>query len=548
MTTTKNVRLRIWTTGAYTATQLETGTNNYNILEHDGRGRYHLVSMHGSKWREAELRIGGLKNGPKVAFKVSTLESQARIVTHWMNFARSGLVANGNVIIHADNSVTWSQVTRQKNGLMVKAKGDSFSKESVGYDVNGNVTSQSTQSEMVPSDLGQVRNVQTNADGSSTQSTAQTKRVADGTVTKTVTTQHDQGGNQTSQSTTVTKKSDDGSVTTQTITIDNGAGTKTETSSQRDAGSSITQTTTTDNTTGESVSTSNETITTTDTQGNVVTNTTNSVTSSDGFSVTQVTAQSSDGTTGYQQLTTDGQGNQTFTVSSTDNQGTTGTQSVSTDSSGVTIVTTTTDSSGSGTETTETYDANGNQTSSSTNSVGSGAASSSGSGSGDTSGSGSGDTSGSGSESMPSDDGTDEGPRSPTSHVSIGMASLDFDTIDGNGDQGTGSEGDFGNEGNPRIVHLGQVLGNYATSVYQNGWGDASSENAPSVPQVDVIIHVPTATDDWGDLNNPRAFTAFSMSMMIVAAGSNVASAPSGILRCLQTNANLNVQLAQMAI
>jgi hypothetical protein len=558
MTTTKNLHLRVWAMGAYTASQHEPGTNNYNILEHDGRGRYHLVSVHGSKWREAELRIGGLRGGPRVAFKVSASESQARIVTHWINFARAGAVASGNTSIHADNSVTWSQVTKQKDGSMVETEGDSSSKKSVAYDANGNVTSQFTQGESIAGDVAQVQSVQNN-DGSSTQTTTQTKPVRSGMATKTETTQRDSGGNITSQKTVVTTKHDDGSVSEKTVEVDKGAGTTTETVSHASGNGSVTQTTVTDNTTGESVSTGTETITATDVQGNTVTNTITSVTSSDGFSATQVTAESSDGTTGYQQLTTDGQGNQTFTTSVTDRQGNTITQSVSSDASGNTTVTTTsTDASENGTRTTETYDANGNQTSSSTDSVSSGATpGGGGSGGGDGSGGddsgsgggGGGDDSGSGGGgSMPSDDGTDEGPRSPTSHVSMGIASLDFVTIDGNGDQGDGSEGDFGNEGNPRNIHIGQSLSNYASSVHQNGWGDASSENAPSVSQVNVNIPVPTTTDDWGDLNNPRAFTAFSMSLMIAAAGSNVASAASGVLRCLYTNAKIGAQLAQMAV
>jgi hypothetical protein len=569
------IRLRVWSSGAFLATEHESGSPRYNVLEHDGRGRYHLVSLQESGWREADLRIDRPRLGLTVRLKVSQADRDGRLRTSWRH-ASNGVFSEGVTTTHPDNAVSWSQATSKPDGSTAHAVSDRAGITRTENDREGNVVSDTREQRSGATELSRRETVRTSADGGSSHSSQQTRRVPDGTISRTVTTQTDGSGQQTSQTTQVTKTADDKSVTTQTTTVDNAGGTKTDTVTHRDAGSSTSQTVVTDTSTGETVKTTNEAVTTTDAQGNTTTTTTSSVESSDGFGVTQINSTSSDGSSSYQQLTTDTQGNQTLTTSATDGQGNTTSQSVEVDAAGNTTVTTTqTDPAGNGNETVDTFDSQGNPTSSESNPVDSGSGGGSGGsgggsgsggsgdqggggggggddgggggggddggGGGDDGGGGGGDEGGGGEGGeMPSDDGTDEGPRSFTPRVSLGFATTDFGGTDG----GDGDGGDFGDEGDPRITPIGDSLRSYGISADEDGWGDASPEGAVSPPEVEVYVSVPAATDDWGDIKDPRAFTGFAMSLMVAAAATTGRQAVGAVLRSLQINARLGAEVA----
>jgi hypothetical protein len=588
-----NIRLRVWPSGAFVATAGERKAGDLRVLEYDGSGRYHLVSVRGSMWREGDLRIGRRKGGPTVWFKASQAESGGRIQTSWRQYAPNGVASRGVTTTNTDNSVVWSQTTTRADGSTVHAVGDGSEVKRTERNRDGNLISHTREQTFTPDQPSRKETVQDNEDGSSTRSSEESKKTPDGTVSRSVTTQVDANGKTTSETTKVTKIWNDGSKTTQTQTEDLAGGTHTETRTHQDATTSTSTTVVTDTTTGESVSTSDQTMTTTDAQGSTITTTTSSVASSDGFSVMQINSSSSNGSSSYQQLTTDTQGNQTLTTSATDAQGNTTQQSVEVDAaSNTTVVTTTqTDASGNGGQTVETFDPQGNSTSSSGGPVGpaaggagSGSGPGGGAGGGEGGGSGGGEGGGSGGSGggegggsgggeggggegggsgggeggggegggsgggeggggMPADGDSEEGSRGFTPRASIGDASTEFGGL-GRGPGGEGGGGSTGDGGDRRNNFIGGSLRSYASGVDDNGSGDASPEGAISPAEVDTNVHVSMPTDDWSDLNDPRAFTAFAMSLMVAVAATTGERALGGVLRSLQLNAKLGAEVA----
>jgi hypothetical protein len=118
----------------------------------------------------------------------------------------------------------------------------------------------------------------------------------------------------------------------------------------------------------------------------------------------------------------------------------------------------------------------------------------------------------------------------------------------GTTDPGAGGGDDFGGEGDLRNAGIRQYLQGYIDSIDQNGWGDASSENAPSRPQVNTVVTVPTAAadDDWGNINNPRAFTALAQSLLVAGTNGDLKTAASGILQSMAANGRIGTYITGM--
>jgi hypothetical protein len=564
------LRLRVWPSGAFLATYRPPYAARTNVLEFDGRGRYHLVTASASGWRETDLRIGSSGPGSGVWFKTSEADGGSAIKTSWIIHAPLRAVSRGMTTVRKDGSTEWTQTTVGSDGSRVRSGGDGTRTKRLAFDRAGNTVSDMEEHTSSPTDAARTEAVTKNKDGSTTRTTQESKRAPDGagTLERTVTTHSAPDGRQTSQTTVVTKQSDDGSRVTQTTTVDTDTGTKTETITAADPGTKTSTTTVKDTNTGESVTTHESTTTSTDAQGNTVTTTTSSVSSSDGFGVTHIDATSSDGSSSSQQITTDTQGNQTETRSVTDTQGNTTTQTLESnaDTGNTQITTTLTDPAGNGSQTVDTFDASGNQTSSSTEPVGpdaggagAGRGSTGGDNSGGDEGGGGNEGEGGGSEGegggsegegggaegegggaeggggdMPPDDGSEEGPRGHTPRVAMG-----FGVIDDGGEGGGSLDGD-----DRRIGRIGDSLGSYAAFADENGWGDAAPEGAVSPPEVDINIRVQTATDDWGDLNDPRVIPAFGAALMVAAANAAGRRPTGGVLRALLANTNVEAQSA----
>jgi hypothetical protein len=78
-----------------------------------------------------------------------------------------------------------------------------------------------------------------------------------------------------------------------------------------------------------------------------------------------------------------------------------------------------------------------------------------------------------------------------------------------------------------------------------DGWGDATSENAPSRAQIDVVLSVPSSADDegWGNFNDPRAITGLTQLLVVHAGRTADNKMASGVLRALAANGLINAQV-----
>jgi antitoxin component YwqK of YwqJK toxin-antitoxin module len=560
------IRLRIWTNGAITATE-RTPTGAGKVLEFDGRNRYHAVTIHAGGWSETELMVHNPpgSKGRSLFLKHTAEKSHDQILTQWRALSVQGTPSWGDTLLQADNSVTWTQETKRA-GFSTKAHGDGFSSTREVVNAAGSVTSRSTSSTTYGPADGNARPIQSqvvvHADGSTTTTTKEKETgKAGAAIQRTITIDNDPSGQPTGESTAVTSKNTDGSTSSHTVTVDYSGGTSTETSTYSNGSQSTTATTVTDAATGDSVSTTESSSTSKDAQGNTVTTSTISVSSSDGFSSSLTNVTSSDGRSGYTSQTTDTGGNTVVTQSVTDAAGNTSTTSAATDTNGNQVVTNTyTDGSGNGNQTTDTYAPDGTLISSQTGSVTSGSSGPSGggspggnsdSGSGSSGSGGGGDSGGSGGDSGMSDpdDGTDEGPRSPTRRVSMGQGKTDL----GFGDPGSGGNpgdpdiggSDSGAEGVPRNTGIASYLKGYVEGADADGWGDATSENAPSRAQIDVVLSVPSSADDegWGNFNDPRAITGLTQLLVVHAGRTADNKMASGVLRALAANGLINAQV-----
>lgn len=550
-----SIRLRIWPNGAFVASEVDPERSRWNVLEFDGRGRYHYVGSGVDSWREADLRFGAPQGRSPVQFKLTQPSSASDIETRWSRATSKGTTLRGTTRTGADDSVSWTQTTRRSNGVELTANGDGASVRRARADLKGNLVEQTREQRSNAAESSQATNVRTSADGARTETKQFTKRVADGEVTRTISRTFDASGRQVSTTTRDDKTFDDHSTTTVSKTEDSAAGTTTtDTRHENSQGSSVRVTEVVDSTTGESVETKESTSTSLDAQGLQVTTTKESVASSDGFSVSRVTETFSNGTSRSTELLTDSDGSAISTTSETDAQGNTVTQSVQVDAAGNTVITTSqTDAAGDRTETVSTYDPSGALTSSQSSST-SGAPSGSGGG-GDQNGgghegggnndggggdddAGGGDDDGGGNDSgggdegggegnsgMPSDDGGEEdGPRGFTPRVGLAFATIAF------GVSGDGGEGGDGQGDDARMAGIRSALQGYVSSVDESGSGDACSEGSVASPEVDLRVGSHGATDDWGDLNDPRVLTGFATSLMVSASRAlgarNQATAP----------------------
>jgi hypothetical protein len=202
--------------------------------------------------------------------------------------------------------------------------------------------------------------------------------------------------------------------------------------------------------------------------------------------------------------TTDLSGNKEQSSFSADGSGNSSETTVDTNVDGsFTITIDNTSSDGTTTSESQSYDSNGNLTGSSSSGSGSG-------GTGDTGLGGTGDDPGGPAPSdgsMPSDDGTDETPKGrfrgagdTTFHQLFGSDATPSLT------GGLGPDGQL--VGSSRPVHdTGDPAASLQQSIEPNPEDSGSEGPTPgaTAPAVKVFIMLPTATDDWGNLNNPRA-------------------------------------------
>lgn len=99
--------------------------------------------------------------------------------------------------------------------------------------------------------------------------------------------------------------------------------------------------------------------------------------------------------------------------------------------------------------------------------------------------------------------------RPPTGSMGPTIGTLE-QIFEGRHAKGGGDDWGEGPAGNPTEFRkfLGSLIAEIAASA-ETGWGDSSGDEGPRAPpRLDIEIDVPTATDDWGDLNNPRALIA----------------------------------------
>jgi hypothetical protein len=142
---------------------------------------------------------------------------------------------------------------------------------------------------------------------------------------------------------------------------------------------------------------------------------------------------------------------------------------------------------------------------------------------------------------MPSDCGTDEGPRiGGKLNGSGGLSALG--TL---GDLGWGAGGDGGDGGDPGTEYDGvyqDLIGEIGNgglpsggSRGDGGWGEGGGSEGPPTVQfsgsrgamIGLGGHVPT--EDWGDWNDPRVLVAFAATAFGVSVGGGVNRAINGV-------------------
>jgi hypothetical protein len=146
------------------------------------------------------------------------------------------------------------------------------------------------------------------------------------------------------------------------------------------------------------------------------------------------------------------------------------------------------------------------------------------------------------------DDGTDEGPRSPTGRVSMGQGTTGLAAGVGGSPNGGGD--DYGGEGPARNLGIGKYLQGYTNSADDTGWGDASGENAPPTAEVNATVIIASADDGWGNLNDPRAVTGLTQLLLAgsLNGGGGLRTAASGIVHALAVNGAIHTQLSGLAV
>jgi hypothetical protein len=142
----KRIRLRIWTNGALTATERSHTGSTTKVLEFNGRSRYHAVTIDANDWSETEFRLDkqATSADPSLFLKHTQSQSQGRIFTEWAAVSTRGVKSSGSTLIHADNSVSWTQ-KKQFGGLMIRARGDGLTSAREVVDDAGGLISRSTQ-------------------------------------------------------------------------------------------------------------------------------------------------------------------------------------------------------------------------------------------------------------------------------------------------------------------------------------------------------------------------------------------------------------------
>src|SRR5579864_7670929 len=282
----RNVRIRVWSSGAFIAAERDRHGSVTKVLEFDGRQRYHAVAIRGREWSETELRFDNRSRAAVPSFFLNHTRSEghAQILTEWEARSLRGDRSFGKTLIHPDNNISWSQQTR-RDGITITAQGDGFSRTRIVTDSNGQDISTSTQHSTAAPNLRSSTTTVKHEDGTQETNITRTKPSKDGgQLTRTDTIQKDASGQTTNQTSNVSKQNSDGSSQTQTTSTDTLGGTTTVTNSSSTASQTITNTVVTDNNTGQNVTTSDGKATGTDNQGNTITLSGTSVTSSDGFS------------------------------------------------------------------------------------------------------------------------------------------------------------------------------------------------------------------------------------------------------------------------
>jgi hypothetical protein len=527
------VKCRFWNNGSFLATWKTS--HAAGVLEFDGNGRYHVVHIGSNGWHEANF------DARKQSFRLSSAHGPNEVVTHW-----STPKANGLTTRKAGHPVTWEQTVHLASGGQKKILGAGLVSRAEVVSSDGHQLAAYEMSGVLK-DKGNQTYSGRNRDGSTYTTTIQTRYQADGStvsVNQTQTVSNDRSTTTNTTTTNTTNRDGSSSSTQQSVSVSVDGSTTTTTTTNRAAdGSTNSKTESTDSATGQSVTTETSSSTSTDSAGNTVVTETVTVSSSDGFRSSQTTSTSSDGSVTVNRTTTDTDGNIIQTSTQTDAQGNVNQDTITLNSDGTASAESlSTDAQGYGTRTTT--DSNGNtstepvepdQANPGGGTDGGGEGGGQGGGEGGNSGGEGGGNSGGG--EMPSDDGTEEGPRSYTSRAGFEAASLAYQA-----EHQPGTGDDSGSETSGFAGRLSNALGSYVGRVEANGWGDAASEGATRPPLSSVEVPLSSAVDDWGNLVNPRAIVAFTAQVALQAARVGGAAARAAAARVIGSTAHLNAQ------
>ena len=141
----RTVRLRVWANGALSATERGPGGNVTRVLEFDGGGRYHAVTVEGLQWTETEFRLDlGSRTTAHAFLLKQSRSAPGQILTEWQGCSARGFRSVGSTLLHANNSLNWSQ-TSVRDGFSIRASGDGFTSKREVRDPHDIVISRTVQ-------------------------------------------------------------------------------------------------------------------------------------------------------------------------------------------------------------------------------------------------------------------------------------------------------------------------------------------------------------------------------------------------------------------
>jgi hypothetical protein len=531
------VRVLLGDGGAIRATRVEPRNENYQLLEFNGHRRYHALTVRGAAWAEIVFTLPG--SGPAQPMRVRRMSfaGPGHIASDWCAQRSDGAWVTGNATatpaapsewqyaigdghggqiqthfqVHDDGSSTRVDTSLDTGGHVTGrtvTESRKGARDVETYDANNQKTSDLTERSK---DAGGIRTTDRRVDqfsgGTITQITStheETTLDARGhlrTTTHTV----QEGGVGLHDKTTVDTVQQDGlfqahsetqfgdGSTLETNWQQQGGHTELHSVAKDPQGNEVSRTDQTSDTWTDAAGTHTHTDDHVESQGKTTDTSTETTRHADGSTETSRESVTTDNSTGERTSTRDD------TVK--DASGNESTTSVVSHPDGSeTVTTTTTDKNGDGTQHTTEIDANGNVTSDETTDVHQPP-----------------DSSG----SMAWDDGADEGPpRTP--RIAEALDALSIIARLQNGGVGEPDE-----EQSPLVTgaiqrRLRDIIVDDHSSL---GWGDAGSEEAPGAPQGKLELDdPPTATDDWGDLSNPRALVAMTARLLAASATAVAAS------------------------